>query len=220
MKNAPSSKATQAVVFDLDGTLINSLSVTFEAFNRGLESQGSKRLTGHEIMRHFGPSEVVILSKILGSKDKGAAAGAVCHAYMRDNVHGAPLHDGVAEMLDTLKSRGMPIAIVTGRGWESTEGILRHHGMLDRFVTVIANDHVAEPKPAPHGILMAAERIGVPAASVIYVGDSHFDMKAAHRAGAVAAAALWDELIDRPLLESTGPHHWLKHPRELFGVLA
>jgi HAD superfamily hydrolase (TIGR01509 family) len=221
MKNSHSSKlakAAQAIVFDLDGTLVDSLSVTFEAFNRGIEAFGGRRHSGHEIMRYFGPSESVILGKILGA-DKGAAAGAICHAYMRENVHRAPLHEGIGEMLEELKRRGLPVAIVTGRGWESTEGILKHHGLLDRFVTVIASDHVVEPKPAPHGILLAAERLRVPASEIIYVGDSHFDMKAAHRAGASSAAALWDALVDRLLLEGEGPHFWLKRPEELFGIL-
>lgn len=207
----------KGIVFDLDGTLVDSLSATFDAFNHGIVSLGGRKHTPQEIMSHFGPGEGEIFARILGP-DKADAAYRASREYMDANLHRVPLHEGVAELLDVLKSRSIPISIFTGRSWNTTEMILRHHGLLDRFVTVVANDHVDFPKPSPAGLHLALGRMNLDPAQVLYVGDSEVDIRAAHSAGSNGVAALWDLMADRTALERHTPHHWAESPGRVLEI--
>jgi HAD superfamily hydrolase (TIGR01509 family) len=207
----------KGILFDLDGTLVDSLSATFESFNRGIEAVGGRRLTPQEILKHFGGGEAGIFARIVGP-DKADTAFAACRAYVDEHLADVPLHAGVPELLERLHGAGVPTGIFTGRSWETTELILRHHGLLDRFRTVITSDHVSQPKPAPEGIHTALRRMGLEPHDVIYVGDTWMDLRAAQLAGAGAVAALWDLLADRRVLESFSPHHLCEKPDEVWSL--
>jgi HAD superfamily hydrolase (TIGR01549 family) len=204
----------KGILFDLDGTLVDSLSVTFEAFNHGIVEQGGRRHTPHEIMAYFGPGEDKIFTRIVGP-ERAPAAYAACKAYLDENLDQVPLHAGVPELLEELRSSGVPVSIVTGRSWDTTEVILRHHRILEQFVTVIANDHVGSPKPSPEGIRLALSRMKLAPTEAIYVGDSWVDIRAARSAGTESVAALWDLLAKREELTPHDPHHWAERPIEI-----
>lgn len=97
--------------------------------------------------------------------------------------------------------------------------ILKHHRLLDRFVTIVANDHVGNPKPSPEGLFLALSRMKLDPKDVLFVGDSPVDMMASRAAGSQGVAALWDLLAKRDLLEPYQPHHWATHPVEIWGLL-
>lgn len=208
----------KGVVFDLDGTLVDSLKTTFEAFNHGIVTLGGKTHTPQEIMKYFGPGEGQIFARILG-EEHADRAYQLCREYLDQNLHNVPFHDGVPEMLEAIKSAGLPVSIVTGRSWNTTEVILKHHRMLDRFVTVIANDHVGSPKPSPEGIALALTRMKLAAENSVYVGDSWVDTRAARLAGSHAIAALWDLMANREEIAPHDPHVWASHPREITEVV-
>ncbi len=207
----------KGIVFDLDGTLVDSLGVTFDGFNHGIVSHGGKEHTPHEIMRYFGPGERHIFAAILGH-DQADTAYAACRDYLNQNLDRVPLHDGVGELLESLKSAGVPISIVTGRSWNTTEVILNHHRLLDRFVTVIAHDHVTQSKPAPEGIHLALSRMKLDPKHTLYVGDMAVDIQAAHAAGAQGVAALWDLMARRAIFEPHSPHHWASYPVDVWRI--
>lgn len=204
----------KGIIFDLDGTLVDSLSVTFDAFNHGITHMGGRSHSPQEIMQYFGPGEDQIFAKIVGA-EKAAAAYEACRKYLDSRLSDVPLHAGVGELLEKIKSADIPIAIVTGRSWDTTEMILKHHRLMDRFVTVIANDHVGSPKPSPEGLHLALSRMRLEPAQTFYVGDSAVDMLASRSAGARGIAALWDLLAKRDLLAPYSPHHWADHPLDI-----
>lgn len=207
----------KGIVFDLDGTLVDSLRTTFDAFNYAIVSFGGKAKTPDEIMAYFGTGEDEIFTRILGA-DRAAAAYAECVKYMDGNLGRVPLHEGVGDLLEKLKSNGVPISIFTGRSWDTTEMILKHHGIFDRFITVVANDHVASPKPSPEGLHLALKRMKLDPHQVLFIGDSPMDILASRSAGAQGVAALWDLLAERAQLEKHDPHHWAEHPREIWEI--
>ena len=209
----------KGIVFDLDGTLVDSLGATFEAFNHSIEHFGGRRLTGEQIMSYFGPGEGGIFARILG-QDKAAAAYTRARDYFDQNIHQVPLHDGVGDLLERLKSAGVPISIFTGRGWETTEIILKAHRLLDRFITVVANDHVVEHKPSAEGLRLALSRMGLEPASALMVGDSRADIIAAKSAGSPGVAAAWDLMVDREKLESQAPDFWAEKPSKIWEIWA
>jgi HAD superfamily hydrolase (TIGR01509 family) len=204
----------RGVVFDLDGTLVDSLAMTLAAFNHGITSLGGREHTPAEIMAHFGVGEGEIFAKILG-REHAARAAALSREFTDRNLGQAPIFAGMLEILDALRAAKAPVAIFTGRSWETTELILTHHGLHDRFVTVVCHDHVASSKPSPEGLLLCCQRMGLAPAEVAMVGDSHMDMIAARRAGAHAIAAHWDLLAQRDLLLQERPHSLAGSPAEL-----
>lgn len=218
MAMIPLKGPVKGVVFDLDGTLVDSLKTTFDAFNHGIVRCGGRVHAPDEIMAHFGPGEGEIFARIVG-RERAMEAYAASRDYLDEHLEDVPLHEGVSALLDELADRRIPISIVTGRSWNTTEVILRHHGILDRFITVIANDHVPLPKPAPNGIQLALERMKFRPEDIAYVGDSVVDIQASRSAGARSVAALWDRLASREALASHDPHHWANHPSDLLGLV-
>lgn len=208
----------KGIVFDLDGTLVDSLSVTFEAFNHGFTLFGSPKLSPAEIMNQFGPGEAEIFGRIVGVENAEAAYKA-SKEHLNANLSRTPLHSGIGELLEKLKSAGIPISIFTGRSWPTTELILNYHQLLDRFVTVIANDHVGSPKPSPEGLFLASKRMHIEPKHLLFVGDSPSDMIASQSAGSSGVAALWDLQADREILAPWKPHFWAKEPMEVFALL-
>src|SRR5690349_484421 len=100
----------QGIIFDLDGTLIDSLTATFDAFNFGITQSGGSQLSPQEIMKYFGPGEDKIFAQILG-EDKAETAYLACKEYMNSHLGEVPLHPGVPELLDKLRSTDVPLAI-------------------------------------------------------------------------------------------------------------
>lgn len=207
----------KGIVFDLDGTLVDSLGFTFEAFNHAIEAHGGKRRSPTEIMKHFGVGEGQIFARILG-EEHAETAYAALQKYTDENTHRVPLHAGVGELLERLESEGTPISIFTGRSWDTTEMILKHHGLLDRFVTVVAHDHCSQGKPSPEGLHLCLRRMRLDPSQVMMVGDMPADIRAARLAGAPSVAALWDLLARREILELENPDHWAESPDQVWAV--
>lgn len=210
-------RSLKGIVFDLDGTLVDSLATTIDAFNYGIKQLGGRKHTPEEIVAYFGPGEGEIFSRILG-KDKAQGAYDAARAYLDAHMGKCPLFEGVPELLENLKSSGVPISIFTGRSWDTTELILKHHRLLDRFITVVANDHVSMPKPSPEGLYLAVSKMKLKPEDVLFVGDSPVDMHAARVGGATGVAALWDLMAKRDQLEPTEPKHWAEKPLHVWDI--
>ena len=208
----------KAVVFDLDGTLVDSLTTTFNSLNHALDAFGHRALGPQEFFALFGPSEPVILGKLLG-KENAEKAYAIAHAYLDERLQDITVFEQVEEMLRKLETQNIDIAIVTGRGWDTTQTILQHHGWEDRFSIVIANDHAPRPKPYPDGILKAIEHLGHSPHECIYLGDMPGDMKAARAAGALPVGAHWDQLAIENDLIAGGAEYTVETPSGLIDLL-
>lgn len=223
--------ARAIALFDLDGTLVDSLDFTFQAFNHGIVSQGGSMKSPEEIMRHFGPWEKSIFSALVGE----AKADSACEAYekfVKQNIHLIPTFPEIESVIQFLNRNEVITGIVTGRSAKTTHMILEHHfeknsGWVETMRTVVCNDHVAKPKPAPDGIHLALDylkqHLETPSdffpPPVIYFGDSVVDVEAAKAAGAVAVSCLWDSRANREKLKNKSPHHFISHPREIIPLL-
>ncbi len=208
------------VIFDLDGTLVDSLAMTFDAFNHAITAFGRPAQEPEEIMRHFGKGEGEILALILGREHAGRAYELARDYTDRHLAQGnVPLFAGIAETLAMLRKAGVPLAIFTGRSSDTTTLILQHHGLMEHWVTVVCHDHVGQAKPSPEGLLLCCERMGLAPTEVVMIGDSAMDLAAARRAGARSVGVHWDRIAREEKLRLESPHALAATPEALITAL-
>jgi pyrophosphatase PpaX len=179
------------VLFDLDGTLIDTMRLYMECYRVAAEPYIRSDLTDDEIKAYRPRSEVRFLKFLVAAEDFGAcledfyAAYEAGHEAFFDGVY-----DGVPEMLAALRNAGKRVGVVTGksrRSWEITAA----HVDLGPFDVLVLDDDVSEPKPHPDGLLQAMDALAASPSDTIYVGDTSGDLKAAKAAGIQGVAALW-----------------------------
>lgn len=186
-----SSRAPAAILFDLDGTLIDTFHLYLEAYRRALAPYLGRRPDLEDFVARRPSAERSFLAEWVGAEHAEACHATMCGHYadlfptLSEGVY-----EGVPEMLAALRSAGYPLGIVTGKGrtlWEITHAALP----LGDFAVVVTEDDVPHAKPEPAGLLLAARRLGVEAEAGIYIGDTLLDLEAGRRAGMRIGAALW-----------------------------
>ncbi|HEX2189166.1 MAG TPA: HAD-IA family hydrolase [Longimicrobiaceae bacterium] len=224
--DAPGRRPPTTVLFDLDGTLIDTYRLYLESYRRALSPYLGHAPTAEEIAARRPSAERRFLADWVGPERADE-----CHARMLEQyraLHGAlgeGMYDGVREMLAALRSAGLRLGLVTGKGrraWETTQAELE----LGRFDVVVTEDDVRAPKPDPEGVLAALRELGAAPEDAVYVGDSAGDLRAGRAAGARVAAALWPKTAPgererfleevRPL----APDWTLDRPADLTRLLA
>jgi phosphoglycolate phosphatase/pyrophosphatase PpaX len=181
----------EAILFDLDGTLIDTYHLYLESYRRALQPYLGYSPGVDEFTARYASSERRFLADWIGEERAAECQQAMCEHYARLHASLAEgLYDGVREMLSALRAAGVPLGIVTGKGrqaWETTSAAID----LGDFRVVITDNDVLHPKPHPGGLLAAARELGADPATLIYVGDSIADMEAGRAAGVPIGAALW-----------------------------
>ena len=178
-----------AVIFDLDGTLIDTRRLYAAAYSKAFvdelgelpdfEAFAARRPSSERLFLVDWYGDVVgerIHQRMLAHYEAGAASEL------------GGFFEGVGEMVEAIRARGISIAIVTGKSRFAYDVTCRHLD-LSAFEVVVVEDDVPKAKPDPAGIERAIAALG--ASDVVYVGDTPMDIEAAHRAGARAAAVLW-----------------------------
>lgn len=180
-----------ALLFDLDGTLIDSYRLYLEAYRRALAPILGRAVSDEEIMARRPSSERRFLAEWVGEERAGKCHAEMCRHY--EALHGAlaeGMYDGVREMLAALRAAGIPLGVVTGKGrraWEATRRQLE----LGDFAVVVTDDDAPRPKPHPDGLLSAAAALALAPAELAYIGDSLVDLEAGRAAGMRVGAVLW-----------------------------
>lgn len=178
-----------AVLFDLDGTLVDTQRLYAAAYHHAFTTELREPPSPADFVARRPASERLFLIEWYGEELGDRIHRRVLEHY---EAHAAALldglYEGVREMLDVIVARGHAIAIVTGKSRRAYE-ITTQHVDLSRFEVVVVEDDVPRAKPDPAGILRAHAALGGGAA--VYVGDTPMDSEAAIRAGLQPAAALW-----------------------------
>lgn len=179
------------ILFDLDGTLINTKRLYLECYRRAILPYLGRELTAEEIMALRPRSELRFFRDVVGEERLQACMRDFHHAY--EALHAQyfrGIYPGIPEMLEAFRRRELPLGIVTGksrRSWELTSA----HTQLGHFATLIFDDDVSEPKPDPEGLRLALDRLGAEPEQTYYLGDSISDIEAARAAGIRPAGVLW-----------------------------
>jgi pyrophosphatase PpaX len=207
----------EAVLFDFDGTLIDTGELIRTSFRHTLRSTIGVELSDEMLTANVG---VPLIEQMEGfAPGRGDELVAVYrehnHAH-HDDI--ARPFDGVEEMLAGLARRDVPMAVVTSKGRVAVGMGARLIG-LDRFIDVVVTaDDVHTHKPDAYPLVHAAGLLGVDVERTAYVGDSPHDIASANAAGAVSVAALWG-MFSREVLLGAGPDYALSGPEHVVGLV-
>lgn len=208
-----------AVLFDLDGTLLDTLEDIADASNRVLSRHG---YPVHPISayRYFvGEGARMLVRRTLPEEARGDAIVDRLYEGFREEYHRnwnakTRPYDGVPDMLEGLIERGVKIAVLSNKPDDFTRKCVEELLAGFAFDAVLGEREDVPAKPDPRGALRIAADIGVAPERMVLVGDSSIDMKTAVAAGMFAVGALWG-FRERRELEENGARLVLEHPRDL-----
>jgi phosphoglycolate phosphatase-like HAD superfamily hydrolase len=192
----------EGLVFDLDGTLADTLPVCFHACRTVFASFLGRSFTDGEIAELFGPSEVGIIRRLVPDRWQDALVRYLAE-YQDAHARFACTIPGIEEVLRLAQDRGTRLAVVTGKGTESTRISLGLLGLARYFDCVETGS--AEGGIKAFSLRQVLARWAVPPEAVAYVGDAPTDVLAAKEAGVLSVAAAWAAGADSALLSSYQP---------------
>jgi AHBA synthesis associated protein len=211
MARRPAPRASAAVVFDMDGVLVDSIEVMRQAFEAAYaEVVGGDSPPFEEYRKHLGRYFPDIM-RIMG------LPGEMQEPFVRESARLAGevrVYPGIAPMLDALRDMGVATAVATGKSGERARTLLARLDLLDRFDLVVGSDEVDNPKPAPDIVERPLSVLDIPPSSAMMVGDAVTDLRSAQAAGVTSVAAVWGE-GDEAELRAAGPDFLLRQPNEV-----
>jgi phosphoglycolate phosphatase len=212
----------KALIFDLDGTLADTLRDIMDAMNHALAQRGLPA-HGPDAYRQFvgeGASQLVRNALPPGREALVPELLAAYRAHYLAHliVHTQP-YPGISELLSELQARGRPLAVLSNKPHELTTRIVTALFPAVRFVGVLGQrpDHPLKPDPA--GALELCSALGHAPGDVALVGDTRTDMQTARAAGMIAIGVRWGFRDARELSEH-GAHHVVAEPHELLALLS
>ena len=198
-----------AILFDLDGTLVDTVPFILAAVRHAF--QGLARCPSDaEWILGIGTPLRVQLEQFAERADQVDELLARYRAFwLAEHDRRTRCFPGALETVVRLADRGHAMAVVTAKVEEGAHRTLRLTGLDAHMATVIGADSCARSKPHPEPVLLALDRLGRPATEAVMVGDSPHDLAAARAAGVRTVAALWGACA-RDVLEAAGPDHVLE----------
>lgn len=223
----------KAIIFDLDGTLLNTLDDLTAAVNHALSAFGFGSLDVKRVRRYVGNGVPKLMERVLyyvttgdepdldaGHFDDKALLNA-CLAvfteyYNEHNTDFTAPYEGVTEMLHAVKDHGIKTAIVTNK-YDGAAQALKEVFFSSVDMIIGARDGI-RPKPAPDGVQLALSLLGVDKSEAVYVGDGETDMLTAKNCGMPVVAVTWG-FRDESVLAAFEPEFTINKPSEIFDVL-
>ncbi|WP_449315968.1 HAD family hydrolase [Rubneribacter sp.] len=186
------SCSIEAVLFDLDGTLLDTYDLLLSTFRHTTRKVLGEALPDEQLMAKVGQPLVV---QMWDFTDDESVHDELCRVYRE---HNALVHDDLIkvfpdtrDMLDRLKDAGFPLGVVTSKRHEPAMRGLDRFALAGYFDFLVGSDDWPEHKPAPGPVARGCALLGRSPGSCLYVGDSPFDIQAGNGAGCLTAAALW-----------------------------
>lgn len=206
-------------IFDLDGTLLDTLGDLAASVNYALRTHGMAEHSVDDVRRFVGNGVRLLMERAVpdGAQNPrfDEAFATFRDYYMQHSLDTTQPYAGIPETLAALRTQGCRIAVVSNKMMAATQELCRH--FFPDTVEVAIGEHEAEgicKKPAPDTVYAALRELGVGKESAVYVGDSDVDIQTAHNAGLPCISVLWG-FRDRDFLMQHGAETFVSAPREL-----
>jgi phosphoglycolate phosphatase len=214
--------ASRLIVFDLDGTLIDSEQGIVSAMAQTVSALGLPEKTVEIWRRLIGVPLREQMALILPI-DRLAEAPTVVETYRvlyrKIMLETSKPFPGVDALLRELHAQGDTLAICSGKRGASIREVITHIGWTALFTAVVCPDNVQRGKPDPESMAVALYKTGFQPNQAIMIGDTHFDIEMANRAGVASCAVTWGT-HGRSELASASPRYWANSVAELTTLLA
>ena len=181
-------RPVKAVVFDMDGLLVDTEQVVFEAMRAAVLGLGLGPEMPFDLFKRMvglpaGASDLIVVEHFGASFDLETWRGEVKRHFVGIAAAGIALKAGVVELLDVLDAHGVPRAIATSSTREAVDHSLGQHGLVPRFHAIVSRELQSQHKPHPEPFLKAAEALRIDPADCLALEDSHNGVRAAAAAG-------------------------------------
>lgn len=210
-----------AIVFDLDGTLLNTLEDLCDSTNFALEKCGFPKRTLGEVRRFVGNGIRKLIERAVPESAEAPAITECyeifCEHYKGNMENKTAEYEGVSDMLRALYEAGYKMAIVTNKADFAAQALCK--SLFGEYVKTVVGSVDSRPnKPAPDGVYYALRQMGVEKSEAVFVGDSEVDMETAKNAEIDAVGVLWGfrDLAD---LQKAGVKMTVKDTKELKNLL-
>ncbi len=211
--------AIRTVLFDLDGTLIDSVRLILDSYHHTLEAHGFPPRTDEEWLEGVGTP---LAAQFAAWQDDPGTLEALIATYREYNLKHhdrmVTVYPGVVEVVRALKEDGVATGLVTSKNRSGALRGLTLARLEELMDVLVCADEVDNPKPHPEPVEKAVRLLGADTRATIYVGDSIHDMRSGRAAGVRTAAVLWGP-FGRSHLEGAQPDYWLATPGELLELV-
>ena len=212
----------KALLFDLDGTLLDSLADIAAAMNRMLTERGLPACDTDEIRRMVGDGMRQLVVRALPENRRDEATVDACLAAYRSHYEtlwqtATRPYNGIPELLDSLRQQGFKLGVISNKAHRFTVPMTEHFFGSHGFELVLGQRDEVPRKPDPAGALEAAARLGVAPAECAYVGDSGIDMQFAANSGMIGIGVTWG-LRDAAELREAGATHLVDSPAQVLAL--
>lgn len=215
----------QAVLFDLDGTLANTLVSIASFANEALADCGLPAIETDAYRYLVGNGRDTLIRRMLhtlGQPEDGdlfdRVGAAYDAAYAAEPLRLVTAYPHIPQLLEGLKDRGIPCAVLSNKPDDMTHAVVGGLFARDTFAVVRGQRDGVPKKPAPDAVFSILNTLGVEPAHCLYVGDTKVDMQTGKNAGAVTAGVLWG-FRDEDELRVNGADHIVGDPLELLKLV-
>jgi pyrophosphatase PpaX len=217
----PASALKRPVLFDLDGTLADTIPLLLASMRAAYAEVGGSGPDDRVWLRGMGtPLRAQFMHFEGHDLGRVEALIAVYREWQVANLaRFVTAYDGIHDLVDALRAAGHPVAVVTGKGDWMARMTLEHVNLLSPFDVIIGADATALHKPEPEPLLLGAERLGVAAAGALYLGDAPNDVIAARAAGMHDVWCAWGPFT-RAEIDPFAPTHIVEHPMDVVQLIA
>ena len=206
------------VLFDLDGTLVDSAAIILGSFHHATETVLQRRYPDEQILAAVGGPGLVEQMRALDE----TRVDDLVRTYREHNdpqYSDLACFDGLVDVLARLKDEGRKLGVVTAKRRPTVERVFAGAGIGAYFDVVVGSDATERHKPHPEPVLHALELLDARPEDAAYVGDSPFDVQCARAAGVFAVAVGWGGIHDDDKLLAEEPDAFVREPEELLDVL-
>ena len=214
----------KACIFDLDGTLTNTLESLTYSVNTTLEELGLSSITWQQCRAFVGSGPRPLLEqslKAVGDQELVHIEQAVeiyARVFKEGCMYKVEPYAGIVELLAALKEKGLRLAVLSNKPHMQTNKIVEKFFEEATFDLVEGLKSDVPKKPDPTAALIIAEKLGVSKEECVYIGDSDTDMLTGNNAGMLPVGVTWG-FRDRDVLVEYGAKYLIEHPEELLDII-